>query len=98
MDGPYASYPGTAMRMRSALRAPRQVRRCAAIAAFAGVALGADAAQIEMANPEIKLHWDNTVGYTAAWRVHGPSGILVDAPPTTVNQDDGDRSFNRGLI
>lgn len=43
---------------------------------------------------DLKVRWDNTLKYSAAWRVKDQSSKLeADA-----NQDDGDRNFERGLI
>src|ERR1700704_5234708 len=53
--------------------------------------------EFETGNPDLKLRWDNTVRYTLADRVHGQSSNLINGPITT-NQDDGDRSFNKGVI
>ncbi|RFP09274.1 DUF1302 domain-containing protein [Duganella sp. BJB488] len=52
------------------------------------------AVDIESANPDLKLSWNNTVKYSAAVRMKQQApGLIVDA-----NTDDGDRNFNRGLI
>jgi hypothetical protein len=58
----------------------------------------AQAFEIDTGNPDVKMHWDNTVKYSAAWRLKGQSNALINNPPTTVNQDDGDRNFNTGVI
>lgn len=49
-------------------------------------------------DPDLKLRWDTTVKYSSAFRIEGRSGALADTPPATINQDDGDRNFGRGLI
>ncbi|SFV11529.1 DUF1302 domain-containing protein [Pseudoduganella namucuonensis] len=52
------------------------------------------AMEVETGNPELKLRWDNTVKYNAAFRVKDRApGLVADA-----NMDDGDRNFNKGLI
>jgi len=43
---------------------------------------------------ELKLRWDTTVKYSAAWRLKGRSASLV----ADANSDDGDRNFKRGVI
>jgi Protein of unknown function (DUF1302) len=43
---------------------------------------------------DVQIRWDNTVKYSAAWRVHARDGFLLANP----NQDDGDQAFARGLI
>lgn len=59
-----------------------------------GLAVPAFAAELDTAIPDLKLRWDNTVKYTAGFRVKSPSsGLTVDA-----NLDDGDRNFGKGLI
>src|SRR4051812_39784079 len=40
------------------------------------------------------LRWDNTLKYSAAFRVHSPDAALI----ADVNSDDGNRSFQPGLI
>ena len=43
---------------------------------------------------DVKLRWDNTAKYSAAWRVERASaGLIADA-----NTDDGNRNFDRGFI
>ena len=53
---------------------------------------------IDTGNADLKLNLDTRVGYSTAYRVKGQSANLVDTPPGTVSQDDGDRSFNKGFI
>jgi len=67
-----------------------------AIAFLAGTP--ALAFEIETGVPELKASWDTTVKYGAIWRVDQRSSLLIDRPPTTNNQDDGDRNFHRGLV
>ena len=43
---------------------------------------------------EVKLRWDTTAKYSAAWRVKNRSERLI----ADRNSDDGDRNFDRGLI
>jgi len=54
--------------------------------------------EVETGSPEAKLRWDNTIKYSAAWRLRDPSDVLVNNPPASINQDDGDRNFGKGLI
>ncbi|CAN7416065.1 DUF1302 domain-containing protein [Pseudoduganella sp. LjRoot289] len=52
------------------------------------------AMEVATGNPELKLRWDNTVKYNAAFRLKGQApSLLADA-----NMDDGDRNFDKGLI
>jgi hypothetical protein len=46
----------------------------------------------------LTMRWDNKVSYTTAFRQDTPSEALTNNPPTTVNQDDGDRNFDKGMI
>ncbi|MES2262778.1 MAG: DUF1302 domain-containing protein [Pseudomonadota bacterium] len=52
------------------------------------------AAEFDTDNPDLKLRWDNTVKYSAAYRLKNPSALLV----SSLNSDDGDRNFRKGLI
>jgi hypothetical protein len=45
-------------------------------------------------NPDLRVSWDNTVKYSAAWRMEDASSTLTSNP----NLDDGDRNFKKGLI
>lgn len=54
--------------------------------------------EIDTNIPDLKASWDTTLKYGTVWRTKSPSPLLVDRPPTTVNQDDGDRNFGRGLV
>lgn len=52
-------------------------------------------------NPDLKIRWDNTFKYSAAWRVEKRSSALVDdvaVGSANIDLDDGDRNFDRGLI
>ena len=53
--------------------------------------------QVDTGNPDFKLRWDNTVKYSAAWRTQNPSHKLTEGQ-VALNQDDGDRAFEKGLI
>lgn len=66
----------------------------AALVACANQAL---AFQIDTGNPDFSMRWDNTVKYSAAWRVKDQSSKLTEGQVAR-NQDDGDRAFEKGLI
>ncbi|WP_332750765.1 DUF1302 domain-containing protein [Hydrogenophaga sp.] len=62
--------------------------------------------EFDTGNPDIKLRWDNTVRYSAAWRLKdrapglastafGPGGVVG---PNNLNQDDGDNNFGKGMV
>jgi Protein of unknown function (DUF1302) len=79
----------------------RPPHRSGSILAFTAaclIAAPAFAFEIETGVPELKASWDTTVKYGAIWRVDARSSQLIDQPPTTINQDDGDRNFHRGLV
>ncbi|WP_420231717.1 DUF1302 domain-containing protein [Pseudomonas sp. ABY48] len=57
----------------------------------------AQAFQIDTGNPDLSLRWDNTLKYSSAWRLKDPSNKL-SGTSTALNQDDGDRNFDKGLI
>ncbi|HZX18499.1 MAG TPA: DUF1302 domain-containing protein [Pseudomonas sp.] len=66
----------------------------------ASLVLGANMAQafqIDTGNPDLSLRWDNTLKYSAAWRLQDPSDKLSESAVAR-NQDDGDRNFDKGLI
>jgi hypothetical protein len=54
----------------------------------------ATAMDIDTGTPDLKLSWNNTVKYNAAFRLkERAAGLVADA-----NTDDGDRNFGRGLV
>jgi hypothetical protein len=53
---------------------------------------------IDTGNPDLKLNWNNRIGYSTAYRLNDQSPVLMNTLPGTLNQDDGDRSFNKGII
>jgi hypothetical protein len=53
--------------------------------------------EIETGNPDLRVRWDNTLKYSAAWRTKSQSNKLTEGQ-TALNQDDGDRNFNKGLL
>jgi hypothetical protein len=77
-----------------------QVRTAIAAAVLAHLAVLPQAWALEAStgNPDAKLRWDNTIKYSAGWRLKDPSDPLVNNPPASINQDDGDRNFGKGLI
>jgi len=57
----------------------------------------ANAFEFDSGNPDLRVRWDNTLKYSAAWRVEGQSDKLTQGP-SSINLDDGDRNFGKGLI
>lgn len=72
-------------------RTIRQLFGCAIALSLTGSSL---AASFDTGNSDTKLRWDNTVKYSAAWRVKDQSDALIASP----THDDGDRNFRKGLI
>ncbi|MFW7348360.1 MAG: DUF1302 domain-containing protein [Pigmentiphaga sp.] len=67
----------------------------ATVAMMLSVAMVPSAMADELSSEqELKLNWNTTVGYGAAWRLRSASPDLLIRP----NNDDGDRNFGRGLI
>lgn len=58
----------------------------------------ARAVDFKTGNPDFKIRWDNTVKYSAGLRLKGQDAALVNTMPQTLNQDDGDRAFDKGLM
>ncbi|WP_454866885.1 DUF1302 domain-containing protein [Pseudomonas lini] len=57
----------------------------------------AHAFEFDTGNPDLRARWDNTLKYSAAWRTKDQSDKLIEGQ-TALNQDDGDRNFDKGLI
>jgi hypothetical protein len=74
-----------------------------ALAAAAVLALPpAQAVEIETPDPDLRIRLDLTPKFSAGYRLKNPSAALtrldVAGDPGTVNEDDGDHNFNKGLI
>lgn len=91
--------------MNPTTRTP-QGPRLASLALAAMAACSAQAFEFDTGNPDLKLRWDNTVKYSAGFRLldrspglsqtqFGPTGIVG---PNNINQDDGDNNFDKGLV
>ncbi|ATP50252.1 hypothetical protein CR512_13090 [Pseudomonas putida] len=57
----------------------------------------AQAFEVQTDNPDLSLRWDNTLKYSSAWRLKDQSSKLSSGS-VALNQDDGDRNFDKGLI
>lgn len=77
-------------------------RTAIAAAALLALAPAARAFDIETPDPELKVRLDLTPKYSLGYRLKNPSAALtrldVAVDPGTVNEDDGDHNFGRGLI
>lgn len=57
------------------------------------------ASQINTGNEDFKLYFDNTIKYSASFRVRKANGRVADnSIGVQANTNDGDLNFNRGLI
>jgi len=71
--------------------------------AFVGVIASGvtQAGTIDVGNPDVKMSWDNTVKYSAGWRVANPDNAVAGDPgPGTMqrNVNDGDNNFKKGSM
>lgn len=77
-------------------------RTAIAAAALLALAPAARAFDIETPDLELKVRLDLTPKYSLGYRLKNPSAALthldVAVDPGTVNEDDGDHNFRRGLI
>lgn len=81
-------------------RLPRPVPSATALPVIATMtaslfmASAAHGFQIDTGNMDFNVRWDNTFKYSAAARLEDPDPDLTG----DINQDDGDRNFDKGLI
>jgi hypothetical protein len=77
-------------------------RTWVAVAAALALLPAAHAVEIDTPNPDLKVRLDLTPKYSLGYRLKNPSAGLtqfdVAADPGTLNEDDGDHNFKRGLI
>ncbi|MGK5078765.1 DUF1302 domain-containing protein [Janthinobacterium sp. HLX7-2] len=74
-------------------------KRPIAVAAAALLATSsASAFEFNTGTPDLKLRWDNTVKYSSAFRLKDASAMQTTIGENTINFDDGDRNFSKGLI
>lgn len=71
----------------------------AGVCAGLSVSSAAFAFQIDSGNPDFRMSWDNTVKYSAAWRVRDVDSSVADnSIGPQANTNDGDLNFDKGLI
>jgi hypothetical protein len=77
-------------------------RTWVAVAAALALPAAAHAIEIDTPDPDLKVRLDLTPKYSLGYRLKNPSAALtqldVAVDPGTVNEDDGDHNFKRGLI
>jgi len=78
----------------SCLRGRMAPTAAALAAVLAGLALPAQAIQIETGNSELGIRFDNTVRYNFGLRSQGQDAGLLGNP----NVDDGNRNFSNGAV
>tara|TARA_R110000822_G_scaffold173299_2_gene312916 strand:+ start:13335 stop:14984 length:1650 start_codon:yes stop_codon:yes gene_type:complete len=72
---------------------------CLAVACTAMGVGSAHAFQIDTGNPDLRISWDNTIKYSAAWRLNNArDSVADDSIGVQANTNDGDQNFDRGLI
>lgn len=60
---------------------------------------GSLAVAIDVGNPDIKMSWDNTVKYSAGWRVADIDRRVADnSLGPQMNTNDGDQNFKKGAM
>ncbi|WP_437419286.1 DUF1302 domain-containing protein [Stutzerimonas chloritidismutans] len=87
--------------MEALVRKTPRIRHQALAVAIAA-AIGSPASQafvIDTGNPDLRVLWDTTFKYSAAFRVEDQDSRLITEPqPNWPNTDDGNRNFDKGLI
>lgn len=61
------------------------------------ITMSVSAFQIDTGDSDLRVRWDNTLKYSSAWRLKDQSSKLSESQ-VSLNQDDGDRAFDKGLI
>jgi hypothetical protein len=54
--------------------------------------------EVDTGDSDLKFRIDTTVKYSTAARLRVRRAELSNTPPLTVNQDDGDNNFSRGIV
>ncbi|HEX8602383.1 MAG TPA: DUF1302 domain-containing protein [Pseudoduganella sp.] len=76
---------------------PRMASLAAAIATTL-CAGSVHAGEIATSVADLTVRWDNTIKYSAAYRLKHPSAVQVTPGENTINTDDGDRNFGKGPV
>ncbi len=65
-----------------------------------GMAAGVvQAANFDVGNPDVKISWDNTIKYSAGWRLRGIDSRVADnSIGPQANTNDGDQNFEKGAM
>jgi hypothetical protein len=81
------------MKIKNRIRAAKATTIAAAVATLLQMQ-AAHSVEFVTGNSDLKMRWDNTVKYSAAYRLKEQSADLLP----DINLDDGDRNFNKGLV
>src|SRR5450830_505681 len=79
--------------MKPANKQRYALRAVALGAAMCAIAAG-HAAEIVTDNPDLAIRFDNTIKYNYANRISSQNAAILKS----VNNDDGDRNFNKGTV
>lgn len=82
---------------RTLERRPNSPMMTAVTMAVVFVACPVTAMELDTGTPDVKMRWDNTVKYSAGYRLHDPDPAL-SSDPSVANLNDGDSNFRRGPI
>ncbi|BBO81161.1 hypothetical protein DSCO28_17270 [Desulfosarcina ovata subsp. sediminis] len=89
------------MKRRIRLSIPRVFHSCGLLRNIAFIVFcivllssNSEAYRFNTGNRDLQIRWDNTVKYSCSLRLEKQSDELINS----INQDDGDRAFSRGLI
>ncbi|MES2126362.1 MAG: DUF1302 domain-containing protein [Pseudomonadota bacterium] len=80
--------------MKPAENKQRFAVRAVALAAALCAAGAAQAVEIDTGNPDVVVRFDNTIKYNLGYRVDKQNPAILKS----VNSDDGDRNFDRGIV
>lgn len=72
--------------------------RTVLVVAACAAAWSAQASEFDTGDADLRIRWDNTLKYSAAFRLKDPSAVQVTPGENTVNTDDGDRNFGKGPV
>ncbi|MFM0394971.1 DUF1302 domain-containing protein [Paraburkholderia phytofirmans] len=67
-------------------------QKLAVMVSLALTAFSAHAFEIQTPNPDLEMHWDNTVSYNGGWRVQGQNPAILNNPQFS----ESDNKFGKG--